>query len=186
MKSVALRDLCVTGYYIGKSSLAASFSDIFSKHFPTGALAFAATALTAAMDKYATGALIAIKFCHEGYSKVNEQFLEIIANIEAVPHHFRSLQGVLKNIAVQGCAKNLAIGVGSTNSSVPPRKASEYVLRPVSPESPSQISDKPGQPAGGLEHWKSLCPVLARGGPFWDYWMPGQFWPADVQFMGVI
>ncbi|KAI5989729.1 hypothetical protein EDD15DRAFT_2370455 [Pisolithus albus] len=86
--SAALRDLCVTGYYIGKSSLVASFSDIFSKHFPTGALAFAATALTAAMDEYATGALIAIKFRHEGYLKVNEQFLEIIANIEAVPHRF--------------------------------------------------------------------------------------------------
>ncbi|KAI5989833.1 hypothetical protein EDC04DRAFT_2614280 [Pisolithus marmoratus] len=49
--SAALWDLCVTGYYIGKSSLAASFSDIFSKCFPTGALAFAVTALTAAMDE---------------------------------------------------------------------------------------------------------------------------------------
>ncbi|KAI6117931.1 hypothetical protein F5141DRAFT_1211746 [Pisolithus sp. B1] len=100
--SAALWDLCVTGYYIGKSLLAASFSNTFSKHFPTGALAFAATVLTATMDKYATGALIAIKFHHKGYLKVNEQFLDIIANIEAVLHHFPSLQHVLKNIAVQG------------------------------------------------------------------------------------
>ncbi|KAI6137139.1 hypothetical protein F5141DRAFT_1060028 [Pisolithus sp. B1] len=115
--SVVLQDLCVTGYYIGKSLLVASFSNTFSKHFPMGALAFAVTVLTAAMDEYATGALITIEFHHEGYSKVNEQFLDIIANIEAMPHHFQSLQHVLKNIAVQGCVKNPAIGVGSANTS---------------------------------------------------------------------
>ncbi|KAI6000256.1 hypothetical protein EDC04DRAFT_2612077 [Pisolithus marmoratus] len=100
--SAALQDLHVTGYYIGKSSLVASFSDIFSKCFPTGALAFSVTALTATMDEYVTGALVAIKFCHEGYSKVNEQFLDIITNIKTM----------------QGCAKNPVIGVGSVTTSV--------------------------------------------------------------------
>ncbi|KAI5990742.1 hypothetical protein EDD15DRAFT_2369460 [Pisolithus albus] len=110
--SAALRDLCVTGYYIGKSSLAASFPDIFGKDLPPGALAFATTALTGALDEYSTGSFAAVKFRHEGYSKVNEQFLDMISNIENVPHRLRSLRRVLKNIAVQGCAKNPAIRTG--------------------------------------------------------------------------
>ncbi|KAI6045929.1 hypothetical protein EDC04DRAFT_2888514 [Pisolithus marmoratus] len=84
--SMALRDLCMTGYYIGKSSLAASFPNVFSKNLPTGALAFATTVLTAGVDEYATGAFAAVKFCHKDYSKVDEQFLDIISNIESVPH----------------------------------------------------------------------------------------------------
>ncbi|KAI5993384.1 hypothetical protein EDC04DRAFT_2613388 [Pisolithus marmoratus] len=96
--STALQDLCVMGYYIGKSSLAASCPNVFSKNLPTGALAFATTAvaplllseksaliychLTAGADEYATGAFAAVKFFHEDYSKVNEQFLDIISNIK--------------------------------------------------------------------------------------------------------
>ncbi|KAI6042897.1 hypothetical protein EDC04DRAFT_2600555 [Pisolithus marmoratus] len=80
--SAALQDLCGTGYYIGKSLLAASFPNVFSKNLPTGALAFATTVLTAAVDEYATGAFAAVKFHYKDYSKVNEQFLDIISNNE--------------------------------------------------------------------------------------------------------
>ncbi|KIK15953.1 hypothetical protein PISMIDRAFT_34874, partial [Pisolithus microcarpus 441] len=99
--NTALRDLCMMGYYIGKSSLAASFPNIFGKDLPAGALAFATT-LTGTLDEYSTGSFAAVKFRHEGYSKVNEQFLDMISNIENVPHHLRSLRRVLRNIAVQG------------------------------------------------------------------------------------
>lgn len=44
--SAALRELCAAGYYTGKSSLAASFPEVFSKHLPSGALAFASTAVS--------------------------------------------------------------------------------------------------------------------------------------------
>ncbi|KIK18408.1 hypothetical protein PISMIDRAFT_14390 [Pisolithus microcarpus 441] len=44
--SMALRDLCMMGYYIGKSSLAALFPNIFGKDLPAGALAFAMTAVS--------------------------------------------------------------------------------------------------------------------------------------------
>ncbi|KAF8547507.1 hypothetical protein OG21DRAFT_1527113 [Imleria badia] len=59
--------------------------------------------LTAAMDEYSTGTFIALKFRHEDYSKGNQQFLEIIDNIDTMPHHLQSLWRALKNIAVQGC-----------------------------------------------------------------------------------
>ncbi|KAI6023276.1 hypothetical protein EDC04DRAFT_2900597 [Pisolithus marmoratus] len=115
--SMVLRDLCMMGYYIGKSSLAASFPDVFSKNLPTGALAFATTALTAGVDEYATGAFAAVKFHHKDYSKVNKQFLDIISNIKSVLHHLQSLERVLKNIAIQGCVKNPTISPGVVSAS---------------------------------------------------------------------
>ena len=109
------------GYYTGKSCLASLFLDIFNKCLPAGALAFAATVvsfhllihlfldgsyfgyqLTAAVDKYATGVRIAGKFRHEDYSKINEQFLGMIEEVEKVPHRLQSLCKVLKKIAAQG------------------------------------------------------------------------------------
>ncbi|KIK20660.1 hypothetical protein PISMIDRAFT_105392 [Pisolithus microcarpus 441] len=39
-------NLCITGFYIGKSSLAASFLDIFGKDLPAGALAFTMTVVS--------------------------------------------------------------------------------------------------------------------------------------------
>ena len=109
------------GYYTRKSCLASLFPDIFNKCLPAGALAFAATAvsfhllihlfldgsyfgyqLTAAINKYATGVRIAGKFRHEDYSKINEQFLGMIEEVEKVPHCLQSLHKVLKKIAAQG------------------------------------------------------------------------------------
>ena len=58
--------------------------------------------LTAAVDEYATGVRIAGKFRHEDYSKINEQFLGMIEDIENVPHRLQSLRKVLKGIAAQG------------------------------------------------------------------------------------
>ncbi|KAI5987297.1 hypothetical protein EDD15DRAFT_2372513 [Pisolithus albus] len=82
----------------------ASHDVLFKHHSRNG--------LTGAQDEYSTGSFAAVKFRHEGYSKVNEQFLDMISNIENVPHRLRSLRRVLKNIAVQGCAKNPAIRTG--------------------------------------------------------------------------
>ncbi|KAN0073705.1 hypothetical protein V8E55_011959 [Tylopilus felleus] len=116
--SVALRDLCVSGYYIGKSSLAVTFPATFSTRLPAGALAFAATTLTAAVDEYSTSSFIPGKFRHDGYSKVNRQFLEMNGNIEKVPHCLQELKAILKSIAVHGCARNPAVAI-QTGSMAP-------------------------------------------------------------------
>ncbi|KAI9571217.1 hypothetical protein HD554DRAFT_2169058 [Boletus coccyginus] len=100
--SAALRDLCVMGYYVSKSFLAALFPDIFSKYLPAGTLAFATMALTTTIDEYSTDSFTGARFCYEGYSRVNEQFLDMIGNIKQVPHHLQSLKVILKNIVIQG------------------------------------------------------------------------------------
>jgi hypothetical protein len=66
------------------------------------------------VDEYLTGALVAVKFRHEDYSKVYKQFLEIIGNIDTMPHHLRCLWRVLRNIAVQGwyiCGHSILVSI---------------------------------------------------------------------------
>ena len=49
-----------------------------------------------------TGTRVASKFRHEDYSKINEQFLGMIEDIENVPHHLQNLRKILKSVAMQG------------------------------------------------------------------------------------
>ncbi|KIK74933.1 hypothetical protein PAXRUDRAFT_174293, partial [Paxillus rubicundulus Ve08.2h10] len=76
--SKPLQDLCVTGIYAGKSSLATSFPDIFCEQFPL---------LTAALDDYSTGIYTAMKLRHNDYSQVNEEFMDMINSIKGMSHH---------------------------------------------------------------------------------------------------
>ncbi|KAG1858321.1 hypothetical protein C8R48DRAFT_674364 [Suillus tomentosus] len=73
----ALGELCSTIFYKGNNALAKVFPNVFAEAIPKGAIALAATALAAAINKYKTGVYWPTKFAANLYQPIYENVIEL-------------------------------------------------------------------------------------------------------------